>query len=137
MPGLICRYHRYFVRAADSFGDAGICHEIWKNRAGHRAAAQVFRAHRICQTLRSGGIEVWFDRNELRGGELWDRQIRTQIHDCALFVAVISANTQARLEGYFAMDTSAGRGDSAVFCRARELSRKRMSISGPSRETRC
>ena len=58
-------------------------------------------AARIAAALRAGGIEVWFDRSELRGGDAWDRQIRRQIHDCALFIAVISAHTDARTEGYF------------------------------------
>ena len=55
----------------------------------------------IAETLRSGEVEVWFDQNELRGGDAWDRHIRKQIHDCRLFVAIISANTEARNEGYF------------------------------------
>jgi TolB-like protein/Tfp pilus assembly protein PilF len=58
-------------------------------------------AKHICETLRAGGIEVWFDQSELRGGDVWDRQIRKQIHDCALFVPVISQHTHERLEGYF------------------------------------
>jgi TolB-like protein len=58
-------------------------------------------ARRICEALRAAGIEVWFDQNELRGGDAWDQQIRRQIRDCALFIPVISSNTQARLEGYF------------------------------------
>ena len=58
-------------------------------------------AERICAALRSAGIEVWFDQSELRGGDAWDRQIRSQIHDCALFVPIISTHSQARLEGYF------------------------------------
>jgi len=58
-------------------------------------------AQRICAALRAAGIEVWFDQSELRGGEAWDRQIRKQIHDCALFVPVISAHSDARREGYF------------------------------------
>ena len=65
------------------------------------ASQDVEAAQRICETLRAAGIEVWFDQSELRGGDAWDRQIRKQIHDCVLFVPVISANTQARLEGYF------------------------------------
>jgi TolB-like protein/Flp pilus assembly protein TadD len=58
-------------------------------------------AQRIAESLRAARIEVWFDRSELRGGDAWDRRIRQQIHDCRLFIAVISANTEARDEGYF------------------------------------
>jgi TolB-like protein/Tfp pilus assembly protein PilF len=56
---------------------------------------------KICDALRAAGIEVWFDQSELRGGDAWDQKIRQQIHDCALFVPVISQHTQERLEGYF------------------------------------
>jgi TolB-like protein len=55
----------------------------------------------ICEALRAAGIEVWFDRSELRGGDAWDSQIKKQIHDCVLFVPLISAHTNARIEGYF------------------------------------
>ena len=58
-------------------------------------------AQRICEALRAGGIEVWFDKSELRGGDAWDRSIRQQIHDCALFLPIISQHTHERLEGYF------------------------------------
>ena len=58
-------------------------------------------AQRICEALRAAGVEVWFDRSELRGGDAWDHRIREQIHDCQLFIAVISAHTEARDEGYF------------------------------------
>jgi TolB-like protein len=58
-------------------------------------------AQRICEALRAGGIEVFLDRSELRGGDAWDQKIRHEIHDCALFVPIISQHTQERLEGYF------------------------------------
>src|SRR5499427_3501372 len=58
-------------------------------------------ARRICDALRAAGVEVWLDQSELRGGDAWDRQIREQIHDCRLFIALISAHTEARDEGYF------------------------------------
>ncbi len=58
-------------------------------------------ARRIADALRAFGVEVWFDQSELRGGEAWDAKIRRQIHECALFLPVISATTQARGEGYF------------------------------------
>jgi TolB-like protein/Flp pilus assembly protein TadD len=58
-------------------------------------------ARRICEALRAAGLEVWFDQSELRGGDAWDASIRKQVKECALFVPVISANTNARSEGYF------------------------------------
>src|SRR5207248_5349164 len=58
-------------------------------------------ARRICDALRAVGVDVWFDQSALRGGDAWDASIRRQIKECALFVPVISANTQAREEGYF------------------------------------
>ncbi len=50
------------------------------------------------------GVEVWFDQSELRGGDAWDQKIRDQIQTCALFVPVISENTQSRPEGYFRLE---------------------------------
>ncbi len=58
-------------------------------------------ARRIADALRTHGVEVWFDQEELRGGEAWDAKIKKQIRECALFLPVISATTQARHEGYF------------------------------------
>ena len=48
-------------------------------------------ATRLCEALRAAGVEVWFDQNELVGGDAWDAKIRGQIGSCALFVPVISA----------------------------------------------
>jgi TolB-like protein/Flp pilus assembly protein TadD len=61
-------------------------------------------AKRICEALRAGGIEVWFDQSELRGGDAWDQSIRKQIKTCALFTPIISRNTHARGEGYFRLE---------------------------------
>lgn len=61
-------------------------------------------ANRICDALRAGGIEVWFDQSELRGGDAWDQAIRKQIKTCALFLPVISRNTHDRVEGYFRLE---------------------------------
>ena len=58
-------------------------------------------ARRICDALRAAGLDVWFDQSELRGGDAWDASIRKQVRECALFVPIISANTDARSEGYF------------------------------------
>jgi TolB-like protein/tetratricopeptide (TPR) repeat protein len=62
-------------------------------------------ARRICEALRSGGVEVWFDQEGgLEHGDAWDAKIRTQIRECVLFVPIVSANTQARHEGYFRIE---------------------------------
>jgi TolB-like protein/Flp pilus assembly protein TadD len=61
-------------------------------------------AQKICTALRAVGIEVWFDRSELVGGDAWDQKIRGQIGTCALFIPIISATTQARPEGYFRLE---------------------------------
>ena len=68
------------------------------------ASQDVEAARCICDALRAVGLDVWFDQSELRGGEAWDASIRRQIKECALFVPIISANTQAREEGYFRLE---------------------------------
>jgi TolB-like protein/tetratricopeptide (TPR) repeat protein len=70
---------------------------VFLSYASEDAAA----AARLCASLRAAGIEVWFDQSELRGGDSWDQMIRQRIHDCALFIPVISTNTEGRREGYF------------------------------------
>src|SRR5580693_3267660 len=70
---------------------------VFISYASQDAAAAI----RICTTLRAADIEVWFDQSELRGGEAWDASIRRQVKSCRLFMPLISANTQAREEGYF------------------------------------
>jgi len=81
-------------------GVSGVLQPIFLSYARDDAAA----ARRIAEALRSAGLVVWFDENELTGGDAWDQKIRTQIAECALFVPLISAKTQARLEGYFRLE---------------------------------
>ena len=74
---------------------------VFLSYASQDAAA----AKRICDALRATGAEVWFDADGgLEHGDEWDAKIRRQIKECVLFVAVISANTQAREEGYFRIE---------------------------------
>lgn len=62
-------------------------------------------ARKLCDVLRSAGVEVWFDADGgLEHGDEWDAKIRRQIKECVLFIPVISANTQAREEGYFRIE---------------------------------
>jgi len=72
-------------------------HAVFLSYASQDAEA----AQKICEALRAGGIEVFLDQSELRGGDAWDKKIRREIRDCALFIPIVSQHTQERLEGYF------------------------------------
>lgn len=61
-----------------------------------RAAARTLR-----DALQAAGLDVWYDENELGGGDAWDQKIRRQIRDCEYFMPLISAATERRKEGYF------------------------------------
>jgi TolB-like protein/Flp pilus assembly protein TadD len=79
---------------------SGISHAVFLSYASQDAEA----AQKICETLRAAGVTVFLDQSELRGGDAWDQKIRHQIHDCALFIPVVSRHTQERLEGYFRLE---------------------------------
>jgi hypothetical protein len=57
-------------------------------------------ARRIAEALRSQGIEVWFNP-EAPAGEDGEAKAGQQVRECALFVAVASAQTQQQAEGPF------------------------------------
>ena len=61
---------------------------------------------KLRDALDAAGIDVWFDQRHLEGGDDFDQQIKRNIRACSLFVPVISANTQARHEGYFRLEWS-------------------------------
>jgi TolB-like protein len=58
-------------------------------------------ARRLRDALPKFGLEVWYDESELGGGDAWDQKIRRQIRGCDYFMPLISAQTEARHEGYF------------------------------------
>ncbi len=58
-------------------------------------------ARRIADTLRSQGIEVLFNQDAPPGGEDWEAKTGKQVRECALFMAVASAQTQQQAEGPF------------------------------------
>lgn len=61
-----------------------------------RKAAQSLR-----DALQTYGLEVWYDESGLDGGDAWDQKIRRQIRECNFFMPLVSAQTDARPEGYF------------------------------------
>jgi len=58
-------------------------------------------ARSLRDALGEAGLEVWYDESDLGGGDAWDQKIRRQIRECTYFMPVVSANTEARHEGYF------------------------------------
>ncbi len=58
-------------------------------------------AKRLRDALGAQGIDVWYDEDELTGGDAWDQKIRRRIRECDYFMPVISHATQARKESYF------------------------------------
>jgi hypothetical protein len=65
--------------------------------------ADAAAAERLVQALERTGIEVWFDRHDIRPGDPWALAIQQGIERCALFVPVVSAQTQRedRSRAYF------------------------------------
>src|SRR5215469_12609571 len=61
-----------------------------------RLAAQTLK-----EALAAFGLDVWYDESGLDGGDAWDQKIRRQIRECDFFMPLISAQTEARPEGYF------------------------------------
>ena len=68
------------------------------------AREDIDATRRLAGALHHAGIGVWLDETELRGGGAWDSKRRRQIKECSLFVPIISAHTQTRLEGYFRLE---------------------------------
>lgn len=58
-------------------------------------------ARLLTDALPGFGLEVWYDESELGGGEAWDQKIRRQIRECDFFMPLVSAQSEARREGYF------------------------------------
>ena len=96
----LCTLGLTFVDAMSSAGDAeppASRPSVFLSYASEDQAA----ARSIRDAMDAAGLEVWYDENELGGGDAWDKKIRQQIRECDYFAAVISARTEARHEGYF------------------------------------
>jgi len=65
------------------------------------ASHDVLAVQRICGALDASGVDVWYDRDRLRGGDKWKQEIRRNIESCSFFIPVISRNAERRTEGVF------------------------------------
>ena len=61
-------------------------------------------ARRLAEGLRAAGVEVAFGTYARDEGEDWENGVRRQVRECALFVPLVSAHTQARTEGHFRLE---------------------------------
>ena len=48
---------------------------------------------RLNQKLAAAGLDVWLDREDMQGGDLWRRQIVEAIANCSAFVIILSPNS--------------------------------------------
>ena len=55
----------------------------------------------IKEALDKGGVDVFFDRDQLQGGDKWLPKLERNIHDCSVFVPIISRNTLTLERRYF------------------------------------
>jgi two-component sensor histidine kinase len=71
-----------------------IKHGALSNRDGKVAMA-------IKEALESRGIEVWVDKDQLQGGDEFERRIQRYVNTCSLFMPLISETTESRDDGFF------------------------------------
>jgi len=64
--------------------------------SGDRPAVEKLKA-----ALETAGVDVFFDRDQLQIGNDWDVKLRRSVHQCSLFVPVISQNTLTSERRYF------------------------------------
>lgn len=58
-------------------------------------------ARRLRDAISELGLQVWYDEDELTGGDAWDQKIRERIRRCDYFMPLVSRSTENRREGYF------------------------------------
>jgi len=58
-------------------------------------------ARQLRQALEQAGLNTWMDEHGLAGGEDWKAKLQELIKRCALFMPVVSQNTETKLEGQY------------------------------------
>lgn len=53
----------------------------------------------LCDAFEEAKIDAWFDRQQLKAGDDWERKIRKNIIRCSLFMPVISQSVVSRATG--------------------------------------
>jgi hypothetical protein len=78
----------------------------------------------LCDAFEEAKIDAWFDRQQLKAGDDWERKIRKNIIRCSLFMPVISQSVVSRATGRENFRDEWGLGNRA----AREIHRSRSAI---------
>ena len=65
------------------------------------ARADRSAAERLAATLDAEGLDVWFDRNEIAGDNLYAAKIRQHIQQCDLFIPLLSRAALEDAGGFF------------------------------------
>ncbi len=68
------------------------------------ASEDIAAVRRIKAALDARGLPAWFDKEQLKPGDSYNHKIDRYIEGCRLFLPVISAHTERRLEGYFRLE---------------------------------
>ncbi len=59
---------------------------------------------KIKTALEAAGVDVFFDKDDLRAGELWESKLRRSIRDCSLFIPVVSRQAMAPGRRFFRVE---------------------------------
>jgi hypothetical protein len=65
------------------------------------ASEDIYAAKKLKAGLDSAGLEVWFDKAELQGGDTFALKITSNIKRCSLFVPLISRNSVGKQDRFF------------------------------------
>jgi hypothetical protein len=74
--------------------------------ASGRPAKDARVALAIREALEARGIDVWLDKDQLLGGDEYERKIERYVNTCSLFMPLISATTESREDGFFRKEWS-------------------------------
>jgi len=59
---------------------------------------------KLKEELESAGVDVWFDRKDLRGGDDYEAKIRRNIESCSLFAPILSPHALSKQARYFRLE---------------------------------
>lgn len=68
------------------------------------ASEDMAAAIKIKDNLESEGIDIFFDKDDIRAGDDWEVKIRQNISKCSLFIPIISKNTLTEERRFFRIE---------------------------------